>query len=68
MRASIEALLSQDTKTKFSFEVTLEQLLKLGSSAGVTTTVPTATTRNSGSESSLSQRAEMGMNWVVIDF
>ena len=44
MRASIEALLSQDTKTKFSFEVTLEQLLKLGSSAGVTTTVPTATT------------------------
>lgn len=44
MRANIEALLTQDTKTKFTFEVTLEQLLKLATTAGGNTTAPTATT------------------------
>jgi flagellum-specific ATP synthase len=44
MRANIEALLTQDTKTKFTYEVTLEQLLRLASSAGGSTTAATATT------------------------
>ena len=44
MRNSIEGLLTQDTKTRVIFEQTLEQLLKLGSSAGAgVTTAPTAT-------------------------
>jgi flagellum-specific ATP synthase len=44
MRANIEALLTQDTKTKFTYEVTLEQLLRLASSAGGSATAATATT------------------------
>jgi flagellum-specific ATP synthase len=44
MRANIEALLAQDTKTKITFEITLEHLLKLASSAGGSVTAPTATT------------------------
>lgn len=44
MRNSIEGLLTQDTKTRVIFEQTLEQLLKLGSSAGAgVATAPTAT-------------------------
>lgn len=46
MRAGIEALLTQDTKTKLTFEVTLEQLLKLASSAGAGVAPPNATTGN----------------------
>jgi flagellum-specific ATP synthase len=52
MRASIEALLTQDTKTKSNYDATVEQLMKLANTAGMSTTPTNATTgTNSGNRS-----------------